>query len=152
MYSVDPLEHTRVDEAMTRDVQTIPAHTPLAEVRMNWFGVGQRHRAFAVVEDDGTYVGMLDVQRLSLPAHGALVASDLFIGTSAIAALPGETCRAVAQRMAAHQLERLPVLAPAGSRQLVGIVSRSDLLKPLQAHQDDDNVRERMLVWWRRNR
>lgn len=151
-YSVDPLEHTRVDEAMTRDVQTIPAHTPLTEVRKNWFGVGQRHRAFAVVEDDGTYVGMLDVQRLSLPAHGALVASDLFIGTSAIAALPGETCRAVAQRMAAHQLERLPVLAPAGSRQLVGIVSRSDLLKPLQAHQDDDNVRERMLVWWQRNR
>ena len=64
-------------------------------------------------------------------------------------ALPGETCRTAAQRLASDGLERLPVVADAASRRLVGLVSRSDLVKPVRAHLDDDVLRERAGRRWR---
>ncbi|MTW05431.1 CBS domain-containing protein [Pseudoduganella ginsengisoli] len=45
-------------------------------------------------------------------------------------ALPGETCRIVATRMAVHGVEHLPVVADTESLRLIGVVSRSDLVKP----------------------
>ena len=148
-YGVDPLERTRVDEAMTRQVQTIPASTPLTDIPERWFGAQQQHRAFAVVQADGRYVGMLDIHTLANPAPAAQLASDLFPQATPVSALPEETCRTAARRMAAHGLERLPVLADHRSQRLVGIVSRSDLVKPLQAQQDEEDIRERLLVWRR---
>ncbi|WP_347322367.1 CBS domain-containing protein, partial [Ralstonia pseudosolanacearum] len=62
---------------------------------------------------------------------------------SPVMALPGETCRIVATRLAVHGLERLPVVADAQSRRLVGIVSRSDLVKPSVAFFDEEQRRER---------
>jgi CBS domain-containing protein len=44
-------------------------------------------------------------------------------------ALAGETCRIVATRLAVHGIERLPVVASAAEPRLLGIVSRSDLIK-----------------------
>jgi len=59
--------------------------------------------------------------------------------------LPTETCQSVARRMAALHLERLPVVADAESRQLIGIVSRSDLVKLTRATFHEENVRERII-------
>jgi CBS domain-containing protein len=148
-YGVDPLERTRVDEAMTRQVQTIPASTPLTAIPERWFGAQQQHRAFAVVHADGRYVGMLDIHTLANPAPTAQLAGDLFAHATPVSALPDETCRMAARRMATHRLERLPVLADHQSQRLVGIVSRSDLVKPLRAQQDEEDIRERLLVWRR---
>jgi predicted transcriptional regulator len=134
---------------MTRQVQTIPASTPLTDIPERWFGAQQQHRAFAVVQADGRYVGMLDIHTLANPAPAAQLASDLFPQATPVSALPEETCRTAARRMAAHGLERLPVLADHQSQRLVGIVSRSDLVKPLQAQQDEEDIRERLLVWRR---
>jgi predicted transcriptional regulator len=58
-------------------------------------------------------------------------------------ALPGETCRLVATRLAVHGLERLPVVANSETLQLVGIVSRSDLIKPSLVHFDEEHKKER---------
>jgi CBS domain-containing protein len=58
-------------------------------------------------------------------------------------ALPGEPCRLAATRLAVHELERLPVVADEQSLRLVGIVSRSDLVKPARAHFDEEHRRER---------
>ena len=53
-------------------------------------------------------------------------------------ALPRETCRAVAGRMVALGLESLPVVRDAQSREVIGVVSRSDLLKgTLAVHQEE---------------
>jgi H+/Cl- antiporter ClcA len=141
-YGVDPLERVRVGEVMTRDVQTIPGATELAQVASEWFGTAQRHRAFAVVDAEGACLGMLDRERLLRAEGDALVAADLFDGSRPAHALPGETCRAAAQRLAAHALERLPVVADPSSGRLVGVVSRSDLVKPVQAHHDEEVLRE----------
>ena len=60
-----------------------------------------------------------------------------------IVALPSETCRIAAARMATHHLERLPVVADLDSKRLVGIISRSDLIKTYQSYFDDEQKRER---------
>jgi len=42
-----------------------------------------------------------------------------------------------------NELERLPVVADRESMRLVGIVSRSDLVKPSRAHFDEEERQER---------
>ncbi|MBX3621163.1 MAG: chloride channel protein [Rhizobacter sp.] len=148
-YGVDPQERVQVAEVMTREVQTIPAVTPVPVVAEHWFGPGQRHRAFPVVDEHGRFVGMLDRERLSRPAGSARCAADLVDDDDTGLTLPDETCRAAALRLAMNSLERLPVVADLRSRRLVGLVSRSDLLKPVKAHGEEEGVRERMLGWGR---
>jgi H+/Cl- antiporter ClcA/CBS domain-containing protein len=142
-YGVDPLERQYVDEVMTREVIAIPAQLPVSTVRSEFFGAGQRQRAYPVV-DGQRLLGLLDRDVvLDLPPEflSASVAK-LFDHPPVEYALASETCRAVASRMAAHHIERLPVIDAADTLRLVGIVSRSDLLKPSrQLHEDE--ARER---------
>lgn len=146
-YGVDPLEQVRVDEVMTRDVQAIPAQAALDRVAIEWFGAGQRHRAFPVIDLQGACVGMLDRERLLRADTGARSAGDLFVGHATPVAMRGETCRTAAQRLALDDLQRLPVVADLVSRRLVGVVSRSDLVKPVRAQLDEEAHRERILRW-----
>jgi H+/Cl- antiporter ClcA len=134
-YGIDPLERHIVDEVMTRDVATIDADIDIddAAARALWSGRDGAHHAFPVVRG-GALVGMLGGETLAAAAashDSALrVVGDLFAEDSAVVALPWETCRAIATRLAVHDLERLPVVADEESKRLVGIVSRSDLVKP----------------------
>jgi hypothetical protein len=49
--------------------------------------------------------------------------------------------------MVHHGLERLAVIAGSGSGELVGIVTRSDLLKPAGRYYEEEVLRERTR-WW----
>jgi len=151
-YGVDPQERVQVDEVMTREVQTIPAATPLPVVAEHWFGAGQRHRAFAVVDEQDGFIGMLDRDGMGRAVGTARCAGDLVEAGEQLVALPDETCSRVAQRLAAHGLERLPVVADPVGRRLIGIVSRSDLVKPAKALYEEEGPREGMLRWPRRHR
>ena len=144
-YGVDPQERVSVDEVMTRQVATIAANEPLDWVQIEWFGASQSHRAFPVIESDGKCLGMLDRDLLAQAPSQARVVGDLFIDGAMAYALPGETCKAVAQRLARLGLERLPVVVDTKALHLVGIVSRSDLVKPAQAHAHEEMHKER--VW-----
>jgi CBS domain-containing protein len=87
------------------------------------------------VVDDGAYVGMIDRTILLAGQQDLSIVyvRDLFGVNVPALALAGETCRTIATRVAVHGLERLPVVTDAQSRRLIGIVSRSDLVKPSQA-------------------
>ncbi|SAK65870.1 Cl-channel, voltage-gated family protein [Caballeronia hypogeia] len=150
-YGVDPLERHHVDEVMTRDVLTIDATTPLSDVLARHFGPQQVHRAYPVVRD-GMLVGMLDRASLgSLIGASSMQEAGVSIGdalrklsdAAPAFALPGEPCRLAATRLAVRELERLPVVADKDTLRLVGIVSRSDLVKPARAHFDEEHQRER---------
>ncbi len=56
-------------------------------------------------------------------------------------------CRLVAARLADTGLERRPVNDDPVSRRLIGIVSRSDLVKPAQRHADQEQRHERFHGW-----
>jgi CBS-domain-containing membrane protein len=76
------------------------------------------------------------------PAADARLA-DVLSGSAPVVALSDETCRLVASRLAVHGLERLPVVADRETLRLVGIVSRSDLVKPSLAYFEEEHKRER---------
>ncbi|MET3179714.1 UNVERIFIED_ORG: H+/Cl- antiporter ClcA [Variovorax guangxiensis] len=149
-YGIDPLERHSVEEVMTREVRSIDAAMPVTQALFEHFGEGQAHRAFPVLRN-GTVIGVAD--RAMLAARGTsdpiATVGDACADVPLYFALPGENCRAVATRLARHRLERLPVVKDAQSLALVGIVARSDLIKPSLAHFDEEEKRERMrgLPW-----
>ena len=143
-YGVDPLERHHVAEVMTRAVITIPARCAVAEVAAQWFGSDQRHRAYPVMEGERV-LGLLDRGLLQGAAAPSQPVAALFEGKLASDRVsPADTCRAAAQQMAVSASERLPVVDPATGK-LVGIVSRSDLVKPSrQLHAEEA---QRSQVW-----
>ncbi len=144
-YGVDPLERHFVDEVMSHAPMCIPAAMPARVALARFFGADQRHRAYPVVEGE-RLVGMVDraaFDGLEPAALDAAVGALPALVAKPAMALPGDTCREVALRLAALSIERMPVVADGGSRQLVGIVSRSDLLKPSRVVHDEERVAER---------
>jgi CBS domain-containing protein len=141
-YGIDPLERHSVAEVMTAHPQAIDADVPVADVLASHFGTGQKHRAYPVVRD-GLLVGMLDRAGIERAAGEGLI-GDLFGVNSPPVALPGETCRTVATRLAVHGLERLPVVTQAAHPQLLGIVSRSDLIKATAMLHAEEHERRRL--------
>ena len=147
-YGVDPLERHYVDEVMSSSVETIEADLSVCDALATFFGATQTHRAYPAVAD-GAVAGMVDRAALERVRDdegsrfsGARIV-DVLRGSAPVVALPGETCRLVATRLAVHGLERLPVVADRESLRLIGIVSRSDLVKPSLAHFEDEHKKER---------
>jgi CBS domain-containing protein len=153
-YGVDPLERHFVDEVMTRAVVAISGSERASEVLGSHFGPGQPHRAYPVTQDHRLFA-MVDRSVLSALSPEALgqplIESLAGRSEEPLFALPGDTCREVALRLAALGLERLPVVADSVSRRLVGLVSRSDLLKPSHVLHDEDVRRERIFGFSRRS-
>jgi H+/Cl- antiporter ClcA len=147
-YGVDPLERHYIDEVMSSSVETIDADLSVQDALVTFFGVTQTHRAYPAVIG-GAVAGMVDRGALerfrddrASRSPDARIA-DVLRGNAPVVALPDETCRLVATRLAVHGLERLPVVADRESLRLIGIVSRSDLVKPSLAHFEDEHKKER---------
>jgi H+/Cl- antiporter ClcA/CBS domain-containing protein len=147
-YGVDPLERHYVEEVMSRSVITIDADMPVCDALAKFFGETQNHRAYPAVRGEAV-AGIVD--RATLEGFRGGVASeaadarvtDALRASAPVVALPGETCRVVASRLVVHGLERLPVVADRESMRLVGIVSRSDLVKPSLAYFEEEHKKER---------
>jgi CBS domain-containing protein len=151
-YSIDPLERHYVEEVMTRTVQTIDAKTSVADVHRDYFGATQKFRAYPVVAA-GRLVGVVDkamLDRLTPEDNGTPI-GRLFSQSRPDIALPGETCRNVAARLAATGLERVPVVEDENSYRLLGLVSRHDLLKPTQSVFAEERQLEQFRRVWPRN-
>jgi H+/Cl- antiporter ClcA/predicted transcriptional regulator len=147
-YAVDPLERVRVGEIMTRDVMTIPGSTTVAELLERHFGGARKHRGYPVVDDAGRLVGVLTGASLvELPdtvVASTATAQDL-VRANPVVVDERESCRVAAERMATAGVGRLPVVAPDDPARVVGIVTRSDLLKPRLRHLDEEHRRERVM-------
>ncbi len=156
-YGIDPLERHSVAEIMTQNVQTIDAGTSIVDALEAYFGLDQSHRAYPVVKSE-KFIGMIDLDTMTAGQvlGKAELVGDLFGVNVPIMALPEETCRIVAVRLAVHGLERLPVVEDTKSRRLVGIVSRSDLVKPSFTLHADEHQIERFrripFSWLARNK
>jgi CBS domain-containing protein len=130
---------------MTRSVITISGSMSADDVLRVYFGTDQQHRAYPVVQDR-KLIGMLDRAKLQALPPDVLERPvwEVLEGQHvAEFATPGDTCRKVALQLAAGGLERMAVVADSASRHVVGIVSRSDFLKPSRWLHDEDVHRER---------
>jgi H+/Cl- antiporter ClcA/predicted transcriptional regulator len=143
-YGIDPLERQSVAEVMTRDVKTVDVDATVREVVTQYFGADQEHRVFPVVRN-GAAIGMIHREMLGATEgfDEESKVGDLFHRSDLLVALPSDRCRDVASLLALHGLERLPVVRDRESMHLIGIVSRSDLIKPSLALFDEEQRREK---------
>jgi CBS domain-containing protein len=154
-YSVDPLERLCVADIMSREVVTIPSSAPVKELVDRYFysADGGKHQSYPVVNREGRLIGMVarsNMLRQWIETLGAgeraevhpIVALDL-IERDPITIFPWESCRIAAERMAQSRVGRLPVVDPAEPTKVVGIITRSDLLKAREIHAEEEGKRER---------
>jgi CIC family chloride channel protein len=159
-YSVDPLEMVSVREVMSAEVVAIPAKTPIKKVLHDYFlGEGKGHQAYPVVDAGGKLLGVVTRRNLlegwvsvSLskpeddgPGKDLILAFDL-IHREPISILPWESCRTAAERMAEAGVGRLPVVSPDEPNKVIGMITRSDLLKPRARSVLEEGKRERFIV------
>ena len=157
-YSVDPLEIVSVGEVMSTKVVAIQAALPIEEVLRLYFQSdgSKKHQGYPVVDLMGTVVGVLtrsnllehwvsaELQREGAAVTGPIIAYDLLHGPP-ITAYPWESCRTAAERMAELHVGRLVVVSPEDPDKMVGIVTRSDLLKSRARTAEEERKRERFL-------
>ncbi len=158
-YSVDPLERASVGEVMTSPVVTVAASMSVTELLHNYFhgGAGRKHQAYPVVDDKGNLLGVVTRSNLledwvaaglgppdSAPPKTLIITYDL-LHRDPITAYPWESCRTAAERMAQQGVGRLPIVSPDDPRKVVGIVTRSDLLKARARILEEEAKRERFI-------
>jgi CBS domain-containing protein len=142
---------------MSQNVITIPASAPVKELVDTYFfsDDGRKHQSYPVVNRDGRLVGMVTRSNMlkqwidgmatgDLADTHPIVALDL-IEREPITIFPWESCRVAAERMAQWRVGRLPVVDPADPTKVIGIITRSDLLKPREIHAEEEGKRERFI-------
>ncbi|MCC6929356.1 MAG: chloride channel protein [Gemmatimonadaceae bacterium] len=129
-YAVDHLSQVRVGDVATRAVVTLPAEETLASVRARLAagGDGATHQGFPVVDASGALVGVVTRRDLVDVASGDALAVRQVVRRAPVVVHEDNTLRDVADVMVLEHVGRVPVIASDGSRRVVGIVSRSDLL------------------------
>jgi CBS domain-containing protein len=129
-YAADFLDRIAVGDACSRHVVTLRTSQALAEVR-EWLATGDmaaKHQGFPIVDDEGQLKGVL-TRRDLLDVN---VSNDAVLG-ALLWRLPlvvreDHTLREAADHMVEADVGRLVVLGGEGMRQMVGILTRGDLL------------------------
>jgi H+/Cl- antiporter ClcA len=160
-YAVDPLERLSIADVMTPEVVTVPASLPARELLRDYFlgAAPRKHQGYPVVDPTGKLLGVVtrsnllqDWVPLALaeaigkgcsPAE-PIVAFDL-LHAEPITVFPWESCRTAAERMAQTGVGRLPVVDPEEPGRVVGIITRSDLLKPRARVVEEEETRQRFI-------
>lgn len=133
-YLADVLGQVLVRDVSTKHVVTVRAsESPQAVLeRLDRDDMNSSHQGFPVINADGTLVGLVtrrDLGRAVMAGHATI--SD--IPTPLVRYVYGDsTVRQAADHMVNHGIGRLPVVDRENPKQLVGIITRSDVLSVLQ--------------------
>ncbi|HEV3022319.1 MAG TPA: chloride channel protein [Pirellulales bacterium] len=159
-YAVDPLEWVAVGDVMTRQFTAVRASMSLKELVEGHFlaEAARSSQGYPVVDDAGHLVGM--ITKANLLDHwvtswvrgggdltlqvAPIIAFDL-LERDPITIHVSDSCRAAAERMAREGVGRLLVVDTKSPRELLGIVTRADLLKPRARCVADAEFRERFI-------
>lgn len=128
-YGVDTLEGTVVGARMRAPVATLAGEDTVADVR-RWLdsgAPGSSHQGFPVTGEGGELIGVVTRRDLG-PAMGPELIKDL-IKREPVAVTEAHSLRAAADLMVVHGVGRLPVVSSADRQALIGIITRSDLLR-----------------------
>jgi H+/Cl- antiporter ClcA len=147
-YAVDPLEILFVREVMRTSVAALPADAPKDVVANSLHGESRgRQRLYPIVGKQKELLGVVtrtDLQKLADAAPGDTGTLEAIIKKAPTVAYPDESLRMIVYRMAETGLTRFPVVER-GSRQLVGLIALTDLLKARALNLDAEQRRERVL-------
>jgi CIC family chloride channel protein len=148
-YSIDPFLDTRVQDIMSKPVDTLPASMTVAEAIAYFTDPdGQiRHKSYPVLDEYGMPLGIVsradillwtrdesdDQQTLANAAR-----TELIIGYA------DELVAQLADRMAVRNVGRVPIIERQ-SGQLVGLVARRDLLHVRTRVRTEEQQRDKLL-------
>jgi len=129
-YAADHLAQITVRDAATRDVVTLRGDDSLATVRA-WIASGAgdtTHQGFPVLDSRGHLSGVVTRRDLLNAAHSGLLRLSEIIHRAPVVVYDDSTLRDAADQMVVEHVGRLPVVKRGAPNELVGILSRSDLL------------------------
>ncbi|AET63419.1 CBS domain-containing protein [Methanothrix harundinacea] len=125
---VVPLEGVKVRDIMSRDLRTVSPDTTVPEIMNLMFR--EKHRGYPVMEG-GRLAGIVtisDVQKVPEERRGTTVVGDVMVRAIYVIEPNADAAEAM-KKMMEQQIRRLPVMEDG---ELVGIVSRSDLLRAIE--------------------
>ncbi|MDR7485332.1 MAG: site-2 protease family protein [Armatimonadota bacterium] len=120
------LEGIGVEDLMTRDVQTVPAAMPIADLIQKM--LRERHLGYPVVDDAGNLAGIVTLNDLQ-GADASTPVARVMSPTVATISVRGSALEAF-EVMSRNNYGRLVVLGP--GRQMVGIITKTDLIRAVQ--------------------
>jgi chloride channel protein, CIC family len=126
----DFLRHVRVGDAAARPVVTLQAGDTLERVRA-WLAsraAGSTHQGFPVVDGDGRLMGVVTRRDLLDPDAPPARRIGELVKRPPVVAYEDNSLREAADHMVAEGVGRLAVVSRQDPAQLLGIISRSDLL------------------------
>lgn len=129
-YLTDHLDQVYVSTVATRDVITLSAEQTLAEVR-HWLGarsLQKQHQGYPVLNQGGVLVGVITLRELLTADAADETPLRQLLRRPPVYVYNTSTARDAADQMARHQVGRLPVVSRENPKQLVGILTRSDIL------------------------
>jgi CIC family chloride channel protein len=129
-YTADYLAQRLVRETALRDVVTLRAWDTLGDVR-RWLASGapgSSHQGYPVVDESESLVGVLTRRDLIGSTEGASTPLLALVRRVPVVVFTDNSLRDAADQMVRAGVGRLPVVERAAPRNVVGIVSRSDLL------------------------
>jgi chloride channel protein, CIC family len=129
-YAVDHLAQVLVRDVGLREVVTLGADDDLASVRA-WLAAGAdgaTHQGFPVLDAEERLIGVVTRRDLLDPAHGNAASVRALLRRAPVVVYDDNTLRDAADQMVMERVGRLPVVTRDADREVIGIISRSDLL------------------------
>lgn len=128
---IDVMQGVTVGEAMTTELDVIPSSMSLEALSDEF--ARTHHHGFPVVDGEGELAGVVSIRDLEEalaagPLEGKTVA-DIATTDGLILAYPHEPMWVALRRLGTRDLSRLPVVEEEGSRRLVGVVRRADIVR-----------------------
>jgi CBS domain-containing protein len=131
-YRVDPFALTRVDEVMTKEVETVPSDTTLHEATRFLTDPATHHPSFPVLDGAGRVLGVIDPPSIlrwrRAGKHRQSTLQELLAGTKITVAYPDEYLEALADRLSTVNVAHFPVVSRETGR-LEGYIGWKDIMR-----------------------
>jgi H+/Cl- antiporter ClcA/CBS domain-containing protein len=133
-YAADALGQVLVRQVMAQNPVTLRAHDTLAQARqwLNSGAAGTAHQGYPLLDAQGHLVGVLTRRDLLAGPQQPEQRLHELIHRPPVVVYDDSTLREAADHMGKHEVGRLPVIARDHPSQLVGMVTRSDVLLGLR--------------------
>jgi len=127
---VDIMQGVTVEEVMTTKVNAVPLDMTLLDLSTE-FSRTNRH-GFPVVDEGGELAGIVTLQDLERIFEADTImgktVGDIATTEGLVVAYPQESMQMTLRRLGTRDIGRMPVVESEGSRKLVGVVHRKDII------------------------
>ncbi len=124
-YAADYLDQVHVADACSTEVISVVADEPLQSVRAR----AETHQGFPVVDAAGSLLGVITRRDFLNTAHAPETPASALLRRPPAVIFSDNSLREAADQMVRENVGRLPVVLREDPRKVIGIITRSDLLR-----------------------